>query len=322
MHKNLPKISIAMTTYNGESFLKEQIESILKQTYQSFELIICDDKSSDSTFEILQQYSHKYTKIKVYQNKQQLGVVKNFEKVINLSTSPYIALSDQDDIWNPQKLEILLKEIKQLESQYPKLPCMVHSDLSLINETKQLLHPSFFTFKHYKLKEEKDLTHILGPCGVMGNTLLMNQLLKDKILPFPSSTKVHDYWIALINEIFGKRKTILQPLVQYRIHQNNVSNSKSKLYLLKYKKIISLFKQLPFMNIKRDKLLHYLLEHYPINTQDKKIIQLFLLYLEKKGNPFLIYFYLIKFNFLKKNIPYRILIAIKILLFWRKERNN
>ena len=103
----MPQISIAMTTYNGEKYLAEQLDSILSQTHTDWELIICDDCSTDSTWQILQEYAQKDSRIKIYKNEQNLGFKKNFEKAIGLCTGDYIALSDQDDVWFPEHLSLL-----------------------------------------------------------------------------------------------------------------------------------------------------------------------------------------------------------------------
>lgn len=94
-----------MTTYNGVKYLREQIESILSQTYKDFELIICDDCSKDSTVSILKKYQNKDSRVKYFINESNLGFKKNFEKAISLCSGEYVAFSDQDDIWLPEKLE-------------------------------------------------------------------------------------------------------------------------------------------------------------------------------------------------------------------------
>lgn len=96
-----------MTTYNGEKYLHEQIDSILAQTIQNFELIICDDCSKDSTWDILSDYSQIDNRIQIFRNEENIGFKKNFEKALSLCQGDYIALSDQDDIWMPNHLEVL-----------------------------------------------------------------------------------------------------------------------------------------------------------------------------------------------------------------------
>lgn len=111
-------ISIAMATYNGEKYLREQLDSILAQTVQDFELIVCDDCSTDLTMQILNEYAERDSRIKVFENEENLGFKKNFEKVIGLCSGNYIALSDQDDIWLPEHLEVLYKNIGEKSTSW------------------------------------------------------------------------------------------------------------------------------------------------------------------------------------------------------------
>src|SRR5574344_1640995 len=104
-------ISIAMCSYNGERFIKEQIDSIIAQTYKNFELIIVDDGSKDNTIEIIKYYQSKDSRIKLFQNEKNLGFVKNFEKAITLCSGDFIALADQDDVWKKNKIEVFLNNI-------------------------------------------------------------------------------------------------------------------------------------------------------------------------------------------------------------------
>ena len=104
-------ISIAMATYNGEKFICEQLDSIMAQTITDWELIVCDDVSTDSTIAILEEYAKKDGRILIHKNKVNLGFKRNFEKAISLCSGDYIALCDQDDIWYPKHLEILYNQI-------------------------------------------------------------------------------------------------------------------------------------------------------------------------------------------------------------------
>lgn len=280
MNSERPLISIAMATYNGEEFLAQQIDSILNQSWKNIELIICDDHSDDSTVEIIERYVKENKCIKLYKNESRVGVVKNFEKAIGLSSASYIALSDQDDIWVENKLELLMSEMHKLEQSYDHLPLMVHSDLSMIDDVNNTLNNSYFKFKDYNLKKTKDLNHIISRCGVMGNTVLMNSHLKNRIVPFPDGLDIHDYWIALINEIYGKRTTCQEPLVHYRIHTRNLSNSIEKFEInigKKAKKILTFDFSLPYMGLGRDKLLRPLVIDDEIKKRYSSHRKLFIL---------------------------------------------
>lgn len=325
MNRKTSLVSIAMTTYNGEKFLAQQLDSIVLQSYQNIEVVICDDGSTDNTLNIIQSYCNKYHFITLYQNSHKLGFVKNFEKAISLCKGGYIALSDQDDIWEKDKLKIQMDEMHKLEQNTSVLPIMIHSDLSMINEENQQTQISYFKFKHYKLKKDKDLGAILGPCGVMGNTILMNRHLKNKILPFPDELDVHDYWIALINELFGKRVTLVRPLVKYRIHSQNTSNSTGKLKISfnkLIKQIVSFDLPMPYMTTHRKFFLPKLLQNKVISDQDKIIIQVFLDYLNLNGSFCKIFCSLLKYDLIKRNYIFRSLFFIQLFITKIKRQIN
>jgi len=104
-------ISIAMATYNGEKHLREQLDSILAQTEQDFEVVACDDASTDLTLSILKEYEKKDSRFRIYKNEKNLGFRENFNKAVSLCKGNFIAFSDQDDIWLPQHLQTLKENI-------------------------------------------------------------------------------------------------------------------------------------------------------------------------------------------------------------------
>ena len=106
------KVDVLLATYNGEKYLKEQIDSILNQTYQNINLIISDDNSNDSTRKILEEYKKIDNRIKIYLQDKNLGYIKNFEFLLTKVESNYYMLSDQDDVWLPEKIEKSMKTLK------------------------------------------------------------------------------------------------------------------------------------------------------------------------------------------------------------------
>jgi rhamnosyltransferase len=314
---NKPLVSIVLATYNAQKYLNQQLDSILKQTYDNIEIIICDDNSTDGTIAILNEYQKLYPNIYIYKNSSNLGVVKNFEKCINLANGNYIALSDQDDIWRLDKIEIQMDYMLKAEYKNPNKAILVHSDLEMIAKNGNLLYNSYMSYKNYDISLKRDLSYILGPCSVMGNTILINRRLKQLALPFPPILEVHDYWLAVINELYGYRITIKESLVSYRIHDDNVSNSQTKLQPKLSNLLGSIYKRdfkLPFLDIKRDKTLRYLLDKYELSRDDKDIILHFLKYLEWTENRFKLFFILIKFSFLKKGFIYRLGVFLGLIL--------
>ena len=143
-------ISIAMCSYNGERFIKEQIDSIIAQTYKNFELIIVDDGSKDNTINIIKEYQLKDHRIKLFQNDNNLGFVKNFEKAISLCSGDFIALADQDDVWKKNKLEVFLKNING--------NMLIYSDAILIDQHSKETGKQYETAEAYGL----DLKQVAG----------------------------------------------------------------------------------------------------------------------------------------------------------------
>ena len=138
------KVDILLATYNAnETYLKKQIDSILKQTYSNFHLIISDDASTDNkTVEILKEYEDKNHRITVILQKENRGYLKNFEFLLKESTAEYIMFSDQDDIWHEDKIEKSLKKLKETNAS------LVYSDATQIGERDELLHKSYITYKN------------------------------------------------------------------------------------------------------------------------------------------------------------------------------
>ena len=308
--QNSPHIAVLVATYNGADFLEQQLDSLLSQTYTNFTIYISDDNSTDTTHAILKRYKLQYPdKIFYSINKRNFGFVKNFEKLLQENQSQYYAFCDQDDIWHKDKLLLELEAILQLELQYTDKACLVHTDLSMIDEDGKIIKESYFKYRKYTLKNTKDLGHILGPCGVVGNTLLINQSLKDLVLPFPENLDMHDYWIAVNCELFGVRKTIFKPLVKYRIHTHNSSNSKKKLKSSFFH--FSRDMQLPNLETNR-KIFLPLLQKKLLKEEDKEVLEKYLEYLNFANSKIIIYFNLLKYSLVKRDLVFR----VKLLFKW------
>lgn len=206
-------ISVCMATYNGDKYIKEQLDSILMQLSENDELIISDDSSNDNTLNIIE--SLKDSRIKVYRNEFR-NVVQNFEFAISKSKGDFIFLSDQDDIWHPDKVKEYLKSFENSNAN------LVISDLQLIDKHGQYIHQEFF-----KKKFSSSFLRNLLKNEFIGCSIAFDKSVKNKILPFPNDIPMHDWWIGLIslrnfNVIFIEKK-----LLFYRRHDNNVSSTKS-----------------------------------------------------------------------------------------------
>jgi glycosyltransferase involved in cell wall biosynthesis len=212
MINNNKSISIAMATYNGSLYLKEQLDSIINQTYKNIEIIIVDDCSIDNTVDIILQYKQQYPFIKLLQNQQNLGIVKSFAKALSKCNGDYIALSDQDDVWFPDKLERLLTNIGD--------SLLIHSDAVLVDSNMQVIAKSNIDAAK-KDRYKSDFTDYLISNNVTGCTALFSKELLKLALPIPAGFYVHDHYLAIIAGFYGKIELLEEPLIYYRQHGNN-----------------------------------------------------------------------------------------------------
>lgn len=220
MENGSKSISVVMTTFNGGRFLEQQIESILSQSLSPAEIIVCDDGSSDNTIEILEFYQRKAL-LTYFVNEARLGVIENFKKAVSLAApGNYIALSDQDDIWFPDKLEQQYLELFKIEDG--QKPAMVYSDLIVIDGQNKILNPSFWNELGQDTYRHSFKTLLFGNF-VTGCTIMMNVPMRFYFSQMPANVLMHDVWLALIAFSFGKVTAIKTPLIYYRKHDSNAA---------------------------------------------------------------------------------------------------
>lgn len=206
------KVSIALATYNGEKFIKQQLESIAAQTTLPNELIICDDASVDRTIDIIDEFSRfSSINIRIFKNKKNIGFVKNFENAILHCSGDYIAIADQDDIWEPEKIKTLVERIQDA--------FLIHSDALLINSVGDVISESYTRYSRKKIDYE--FVDYLFSNNVTGCTSLFKKELIPYIIPIPQGFLLHDWWFALQAVCNGKIVYLDKPLTRYRQHDNN-----------------------------------------------------------------------------------------------------
>ena len=214
-------ISIAMATYNGEKYLREQLESIFAQTYQNFELIVCDDCSTDSTVQILREYEKNDSRIKIFVNEENLGFKKNFEKAIGLCSGDYIALSDQDDIWLPEHLDILINNIDGFD--------LVGGNAVLIDADGNELGIDMLDVLDLGdlPKTQDDFEKFLMHKNIFqGCACLATKGLLSRCLPIPPDVRFHDWWFAIVACSENGVNYVKIPILKYRQHGKNITENK------------------------------------------------------------------------------------------------
>ncbi len=218
----MSKISIALCTFNGSNYLRSQLKSIESQIRQPDELIICDDGSSDRTVEIVEAFAEKAPFIVKYSiNEHNLGITKNFEKAITLCTGDLIALSDQDDVWHPQKIE-RCEEIFENRSDIGA----IFSNAEVVDESLDPLGYDMWRKSDFTRREQQKVINGKAPVvllkhyTVTGATMIFRADFRRVVLPIPSFW-FHDAWIALLIASISGLTFIDEPLIKYRQHSDN-----------------------------------------------------------------------------------------------------
>lgn len=212
-------ISVALTTHNGECYLREQIDSILGQSVSDIELVVCDDCSTDRTWEILNSYVRKDNRVHIYRNEKTLGFRDNFIKTINKCKGDYIALSDQDDIWMPNHLELLLEVIDD-----NMLAC---GNSLLVDENNNELGLTLLEQEGIMRLPKKSLDIallvMLNHNPFQGAAMMFRKEFLKVAFPMPDEADYHDVWFAVLAAFMNSFVYVNTPVVRYRMHGDNIS---------------------------------------------------------------------------------------------------
>jgi glycosyltransferase involved in cell wall biosynthesis len=208
------KVSVAMATYNGEKYLEQQIDSILSQLGNEDELIISDDHSSDQTLSIIEKFMKDDHRVKLYMNDES-GVTSNFENAIKRTKNEIIFLSDQDDVWKPEKV----KTVKDYYVKNPQIQ-MIMSDITVVDNQ---LNPTIESFYEFRGSRAGVLKNIIKN-SYIGCAMSFKKELKTKILPIPRNVPMHDMWIGLVADMNKSALLIPEKLIYYRRHDATVTS--------------------------------------------------------------------------------------------------
>lgn len=227
-------IDICMATYNGGEYLAQQIDSIRSQSFNEWRLLVSDDGSSDDTIALINKYCGLDSRIcNVSALNPFHSATKNFMYLLASSSSPYVMLCDQDDFWLPDKVELTLKKMNQLESLFGQsVPLLVFTDAIVVDSSLSVIKHSFVQGLSFK-PGSVSLPQLLVSNVVQGCTVMVNRcaVLNALSSPIPDAFAYHDHWLAVTTMACGhigflKRKTLL-----YRQHENNVVGADATLNL-------------------------------------------------------------------------------------------
>lgn len=216
---------VVLSSYNGARFIAEQIESLRHQTRRSWVLLVRDDGSSDDTVRIVETHSAVDPRIVLLQDgRGHLGPAASFSALLEHAAgagAEYVALSDQDDVWRPDKLERELQLMEEHERRIGRdVPLLVHSDLTVVDQQLRIVHRSFASYQSLGREPVRPLRRLLVQNFVTGCTTVINRALLRAAVPLPPVV-MHDWWLALCAGALGQLLYLAEPTVLYRQHAGN-----------------------------------------------------------------------------------------------------
>ena len=241
--KKVPHLAILLATYNGEAYLQEQLRSLMDQSHKAFTLYIHDDDSTDETSAIIKKFQKKHpSKIHYFDDDVTLKTAAgNFNYLLQKVDADYFMFCDQDDIWFSDKVERTLHAMRALEEKHQDQPCMLFSDLEVVDEQGKTIADSLWRGQKLSPQLIYDTKEILALNVVTGCTIMINNSAKAVVSPIPAQDIEHDHWIAIHLSKYGYSAFIDAPLMKYRQHSSNTlgANDGGLSYLLmKTKKIL------------------------------------------------------------------------------------
>lgn len=221
-------IAILLTLYNGEMYLREQIDSIFRQTHPHWKLYIRDDGSYDNSMQIIKDYQLLYpNKIEILQDYfGNIGSTKSFMLLLDSADSQYFMFCDQDDVWLPDKIKLSLAKMEELEKSYGKdTPLLVFTDMMVVDSNLKVIHNSFWQYQKLNPNITKDWRKLLAQNVITGCAIIINQAAKKVSLPLALDGVMHDQWIGVNVAKHGKIGYIRTVTLLYRQHTANAEGA-------------------------------------------------------------------------------------------------
>lgn len=221
-------LQILLSTWNGERWLPELLESLERQTFQDWQLLVRDDGSTDQTLKILLdwQAANPDKVAGIMASGEHLGATRSFSYLVEMSSAHYLMFCDQDDVWFPEKVELQYTSLHRFQGEYgEETPLLVHSDLAVVDQRKNLLSASFWELRDFQLKQRKQ-AYLLNNV-VTGCATAFNRAAAELAFPAPPQAMQHDRWLALVCAWFGRIRSLPHPMLLYRQHDGNALGAQS-----------------------------------------------------------------------------------------------
>lgn len=219
-----PQVVIVLSTFNGERYLQEQLDSIARQTFCEWKLVLRDDGSTDATRQIVESVAKQYPdQIEIVSdNVGNQGLISSFSTLIQQADADYVLFSDQDDVWLPDKISKTLAIMRAAEKRYgADTPLLVHTDLCVVDRNLQPLASSFWKYRRLVPQSGVRLHRLLVQNVVTGCTMMINRPLATLAAPIPGTAAMHDWWLALVAALLGKVLSVDDATILYRQHGEN-----------------------------------------------------------------------------------------------------
>lgn len=228
-------VHIMLGTYNGEKYIKEQIDSIIQQTYKEWKLYISDDSQDNGTIQIIKEYLVKFPEKMVLLDKRDRtdGAKGNFSYLFeNMGTADYYLFCDQDDVWNTEKLKYLVKIMDNMNNDNPRL---LYHNIEVVDEELKSICTSFTEYTGLTLRENNSFRQLLVYNCIPGCSIIINRTLKELVNLIPQECAMHDWWVVLAARCFNSEIIYDKKILGlYRQHRNNEIGALKKVKLIDY----------------------------------------------------------------------------------------
>ena len=225
-----PRVEIALATWHGAAHLGSQLASLERQTVQDFRLVVRDDGSGDGTVPLLRAWIARRARgdLLIEDGRGRLGIIGNFSAALSATRAPVVFLCDQDDVWDPDKIERTLAAMAQAQARHgPQAPLLVHGDARMVAADGRPLHPSFAASMGLDLAHGGELRRLLLRNAVTGCTVAVNRELLSLALPVPAAAIMHDWWLGLVAAGCGHVVAMPGACLDYRQHAGNALGAAS-----------------------------------------------------------------------------------------------